>query len=114
MPKKCICDEMACKTLFFEARSFKCPEHGQVTIDKRSAFVVPLQVPITVQPLYQPRPTWPYTPVYIGNPPQNPLNYSGTTWSQAGQAIGGNPGISTNVYNATGKEQTTFTIGSKQ
>lgn len=32
---KCICDEMAQKMGFSESRTFTCPSHGQITIDRR-------------------------------------------------------------------------------
>jgi len=71
--KKCVCDEMSRSTEFFTAKTFDCPVHGRITIDKR---LVPAPVPYT-QPASPNIPYWPPCTPYVGDPPGGPY---GSTW----------------------------------
>jgi hypothetical protein len=62
----CICDEMKAKACIGAALTFKCPKHGQITVDMR-VLPLPISYPIIVpNPLTQP---FPYTPPDFGDPP---------------------------------------------
>ena len=88
LDKKCVCDEVGQKMGWGESRTFSCPIHGQVTIDRR-VITNPLAVPVP-QPAPSPNPWPPYQP-YIGDfPPYNPV-------------------ICGNTYTARGTEQITYT-----
>ena len=65
----CICDEMKGKACIGAALTFKCPKHGQITVDMRA-----LPYPLTFPPMSIPN------PVNVPNPftfPNDSIPYGG-------------------------------------
>lgn len=68
-PKMCVCEEMEASVKFCAAKTWQCPIHGQITVDKRLTYQPTTRVDVfPYNPMPPTIPYWPpYTPVWTSD-----------------------------------------------